>query len=431
MPPVFIQPGLGESLNRYLERLGRRGEEQRRLTAQRDNLQARMDARAAEVRTRMISQSINQTVGLFTDEMQRDRASQRRLGEAEHMQYLKGLPAERAANAELGLTNFWDSELSFVDKKAGIGPIKARLLARIHDSPNTLGEGEGRRFAESKAWLQQFAKQFAADELTQSDYVTGTMQALANLDFEPSGPRKQTIPMGRVVFGTGRKSAENPNGNDFPIGYRVQWNEKAQKFEDFPGEEQRREQNEQLWADSLLTVNPELTRWEAMTKEDRAKAEAEGKTEPSDQMTMEERQGWVIRERDLRTQTLHAANKDADDAHIAKAQLPFAAVADPSAGGGLQPGGGTPATAFVGLPNKKLDALVKEAGRPLVMQDEQGQDVIVPNKDGEPCFLFYMGNGEVERVPVQMRQKMPPNFFAGVGKGVGKVIGKATKAVRP
>ena len=114
MPPVFIQPGLGESLNRYLERLGRRGEEQRRLTAQRDNLQARMDARAAEVRTRMISESINQTVGLFTDEMQRDRASQRRLGEAEEMQYLRGLPAERAANAELGVANVWNSELALV-----------------------------------------------------------------------------------------------------------------------------------------------------------------------------------------------------------------------------------------------------------------------------------------------------------------------------
>ena len=131
MPPVVIQPGLGDSLNRYLDRLNRRGEQQRALQAQRDNLQARMDARRDETRTRMISRSIDNAAGLYTGEIIKDRASERRLGEAEDLQRLEGRPSRLQARSELGIPVMHNSKYDLIMSETRLDDLHSEIRPNL------------------------------------------------------------------------------------------------------------------------------------------------------------------------------------------------------------------------------------------------------------------------------------------------------------
>lgn len=407
MPQLIVQPGLGDSLNRYLERLGRRGEEQRRLQQQRDFVQAEMDARASELRTRIISDSISQGVGLFTDEMQRGRASQRRMVEgdaasqrriterdfdlerdlAAERGQLTGRPAFQDMYSGMGIVTSHNSQFSFLMNETGLAPALLRARRGFEKHPNELSQGQITKIRDIESEIAALEKYLGnGRNVPQGPFVEGMTGAIQELlDIEPSGPPKQKIPFDNIQLGTGRKSETNPAGNGIPKAFRVQWDAKSQKFIDFPGEADRQERLDRLWVESRTAINPDLTVWEAMTDEERKKAEAEGKTAPPEEMSDTQRRGWVIHEMDLRMQSLQAGNKDADDADIARGQLDFAAIADPP----------KLTSAFENLPDKVLDGLVKKSGGPIMLTDEQGLPMIVPNDDGQDSYVWYLGGGKV------------------------------------
>ncbi len=436
MPPVFIQPGLGDSLNRYLERLGRRGEEQRRLTAQRDNLQARMDARAAEVRTRMISDSINQTVGLFTDEMQRDRASQRRITEGEaawqrrgdefdRRAYQKNLPDTQMFNVLHGLKlRTHDSLQAFTDDKAAIPALKARIQRQREDSPYTLSPADipkiGKIYKEMQALGQHLRNSSdgpARDVAqAQADYVRGMLQQFAELSFEPNGPPKQRPP--EPTLGTGMKSPSNPDGNNLARGYRYDYiPNKGWVLSD--GEKDRKEAQDSLADLSLVQESPAFTIWKNMTTEEQEQWQKDNpdKSPPNEKMSAIERLGFALTETDVRKKVFQGDGGDATEEEVVAAMLAYNKLGDfgkKPAGGGEQPAPALPAMAFFGLPQKKLDALVKEAGRPVVLKDERGRDYVLPNKEGKPSAVLYLGNGEVELVPLTDLYKVDPGGGSAV-----------------
>lgn len=217
MPPVVIQPGLGESLNRYLERLGRRGEEMRRLQAQRDNLQARMEARQAETRTRMISQSIDNAAGLYTGEIIKDRASERRLGEAEDLQQLQGRPARQDMYSELGVPTTHNSLFSFVMRETGLGDRLLRSRTRIQDHPNDLRPEQLRTFRDIESEIKGL-EAFITNgrDADQPAFVEDMTDAIMRLnDITPSG-KKKPAPMDNVFINDG-SDPNNPLPKNWPM----------------------------------------------------------------------------------------------------------------------------------------------------------------------------------------------------------------------
>lgn len=57
-------------------------------------------------------------------------------------------------------------------------------------------------------------------------------------------------------------------------------------------------------------------------------------------------------------------------------------------------------SAIQSLPDKELDALVKKAGGPIMLKDEQGLPMIVPNDDGQDSYVWYLGGGKVRLVTI-------------------------------
>ncbi len=414
MPPVFIQPGLGDSLNRYLERLGRRGEEQRALQARRDNLQASMDARHAANRTRMISQSINQSIGLVTNEMQRDRASERKIGEAEELQYLEGLPGSRMFNTAHGLsvrTN--DSALMVIDRDLGIPGIKDRLRKQREESPNTMGQKDKLRMGPLDQELLEHEKALLLDPndpQVQADYAAGVLDILAQISaIHPSGPPKETIP-DTIRLGTGRKSESNPDGNNLPIGEHWQWN--GREWKSMEAENGARERNDEMWKHVLGERNPASLLWEEkyVTDEEQEAAIAAGKPRPSEYMTLEDMKGRVFALQDAQMETLMGGAGDGDDnaRNVAEGMLAYARIAERDAPElpkkeretkeameAVAKGG---PTAFEGIEQVALDRLLK-----------QGVELIWPDPimhDGKLWRATYVGGGKVDLDPYEAPAKV-------------------------
>lgn len=390
MPPVFIQPGLGDSLNRYLERLARRGEEQRALQARRDNTQALVDARAAETRTRMISQSIDNTVGLFTNEMQRDRASERRIGEAEDLQYLRGRPPRQEANLGFGLApRVHNGPLWLIDKETALGDHKARAFARLKDAPNTMTMPQRRIKVEVDEELQNIEKHLLEDPSDpehQAAYVSHTIDQLSRLNFVPNGEPKKTLKPNTII---GNGFGPDNNGGVPGVTYNVHPETGEMKALELPNG--LADALAEIRLDAQGRTTPEWDKWN--------KGDKKGE-EPREGLTDKERSDFILNETATvmkQFQSVYGNNDPALFAGDVRGLSKFEVDEDAPAvaGATAEPDS---ASAFGGLTRKELDAKVKESG-PVVLTDERGQPMIHPNKAGQPSTVVYMGNGRIGLIP--------------------------------
>lgn len=414
MPPVVIQPGLGDSLNRYLERLGRRGEEQRALQAQRDNLQARMDARRDENRTRMISQSIDNAAGLYTGEIIKDRASERRLGEAEDLQRLEGRPSRVQARSELGIPMMHNSKYDFLMEENRLDTLQANALARLRDHPQEYGPGQGSEVAKSMAELKELAAQLQRGDFDEheEDFVNYTTQGIQELlNITPSGRKKPTH-LDNVFVNDG-SDPSNPLPKNWPMQLGK---DGLLKPLDHPLLKILEKMVEQETYKQI--PNPEFKKYQDMGEEDQL-----GQEEPDEFMDTGVEGAVAMIDMDLVSQLSAAMWGNARDEDVASTLLkgaPLEGKAPPSpqspfegelagvAGKAkteqaqaletIARGGAVP---FGDVPRAVLDQLVQQ-GRELIWPDP------VMHK-GKRYHAQYVGKGKVELIePEAPAQSAPP-----------------------
>lgn len=440
MPPVVIQPGLGESLNRYLERLGRRGEEQRALQAERNNIQASIDARAAETRTRMISQSINQSVGLFTDELQRDRASQRRIGEAEEVQQLRGRPARQDMYSDLGIVTTHNSQFSFLMRETGLAGALMRARDHVRTHPNELRPKQvtdlGALEAQVKGFEEYISNGRNVDQGPFVEGMTGIIQAI--LDITPAGKKKPTH-LDNVYVNDG-SDPSNPLPKNWPM--QMGKDEMLHPI-DHPLMKIFEKMIEQ---ESFKQIeNPEFKKYQALSEE-----EQEGIEEPNPFMDTGVEAAVAMIDMNLVNELSQAMWGNANPADVARTLLGGAALeaggtavrgatAEPSgeqspfsgemgklarsakgreaqAVDAIRKGGATP---FDGLEQAPLDRLLK-----------QGVELIWPDPiehQGKMYHVRYVGGGNTELIEVAEKAETPrarpprrPPFRGLVPPGVMK-----------
>lgn len=395
MPQIRIEHGFGPEIQNYLNYRTRRGEEMRRLQFEADALEAKMRARQAETRTRILSGAIDQGIGLYAGEKIKDRAAERGLETADKMQFLKGRPAMRQANLALGITE-WDSKTALIDHETGIGAMKSRITLAIQNSPNMMTPEQDTLYKNAQSEMQEYHAAMSKNGTDEANYVRAMLGALESITFAPAGPPKEKFAPNTVI-GTGT----GPGGNGIPKGILATYDKNGEpKIFETGYEDTIRER----MATIRTVPNPEYDIWKDNDDPDK------GDAPPlylSYKDAMKELMNDVVMQGIL-TQVAQGTIPEDDLAEWFASRLD----PDPGADGddteqvsaAIAQGGPVP---FDGIERKVLDQLVKQTKDGKIRWPDPIQ------RNGKWYVAYYVGDDkmELEEIPPRPASRSPQSVF--------------------